>query len=73
MDDGDKWRKRAEKVIDRVCDAFPEVEFENWGLCEELLLSATAACEQIQQFSIANENAASLLHQTAYYSILVFS
>ena len=61
------WHSRAEKIINRVHSVFPRPEFENWELCEELKLSAVAACEQIQQFSIANENATLLLNQTAYY------
>ena len=32
------WFERAEKVVNRVNAAFPNTEFENWGLCEELLL-----------------------------------
>lgn len=33
------WFERAEKVVNRVNTAFPNPEFENWGLCEELPLS----------------------------------
>jgi hypothetical protein len=33
------WHNRAEKVINRVNAAFPNPEFENWGLCKELLNS----------------------------------
>ena len=67
MDKKIAWLNRAEKLINRVHNAFPSPEFENWELCEELKLSAVAACEQIQQFSITSENAALLLNQTAYY------
>ncbi|MCX7096357.1 MAG: hypothetical protein NTV43_00445 [Methylococcales bacterium] len=66
MDRKTSWHNRAENLINRVHNAFPSPEFENWELCEELLLSATAACVQIQQFTITSENAALLLNQTAY-------
>jgi hypothetical protein len=31
------WYERAEKVVNRVNTSFPNPEFENWDLCEELL------------------------------------
>ncbi len=61
------WHERAEKIVNRICKAFPAPEFENWDLCEELILSSIAACEQISKFGIETENAAQLLNQTAYY------
>ena len=47
--------------------AFPSPEFEKWEECEELILSATAAYEQINQFGIDTESASLLLHQVAFY------
>ena len=62
MDREATWRERAERVVNRVNDAFPRPEFKNWGLCEELILSATATSEQISIFDIETENAARLLN-----------
>ena len=67
MDIKTSWFERAEKVVNRVHSVFPNPEFENWELCEELKLSTIATCEQIQQFNIETENAALLLNQTAYF------
>jgi len=67
MDRKITWGERAKNVVNRMHNAFPQAEFENWGLCEEFILCATAICEQISQFEIETENAAMLLHETAYY------
>ncbi|MCX7096359.1 MAG: tetratricopeptide repeat protein [Methylococcales bacterium] len=68
MSDKEKsWRERAERVVNRVNDAFPEPRFQNWELCEELLLTAMAVYNQIEKFNIKTEIAALLLHKTAYY------
>ena len=61
------WQQRSVKVVNRVCKNFPKPDFENWSVCEELLLSALATCEKIDEFSIETKNAGLLLSQTAYY------
>ena len=61
------WQERAERVVNLVNKAFPEPEFENWGLCEELILDATVAYEKIIEFKIETEVSAFLLNKTALY------
>jgi len=67
MDREDRWRKRVERVVNRVNQAFPNPDFENWELCEELLLSVIATYEKILQFDIKTEIATLLLDKTAFY------
>jgi len=34
MDKEIAWHERAEKVVNRVNNVFPNPDFENWGLCD---------------------------------------
>ena len=62
------WQSRTSKIIARVNNVFPEPdEFENWSLCETLLLDASAACKQVDKFRIETRVAAILLNKTATY------
>ena len=66
------WHERSEKVINRVNAAFPNPElFENWTICEELLLSATAAYQQINQFQIKTDHAVHIINKTSAYFHIV--
>ncbi len=67
MDRKIKWHKRAENIVNRVNTAFPSPDFENWGLCEELILNAISTYEQIIRFKIETEIAVLLLDKAAFY------
>lgn len=68
MDRKTSWRKRAEKMVNQVCAAFPSPDqFENWRLCDELILSAKAICEKVSEFAVETEDSAFLLNETAYF------
>jgi tetratricopeptide (TPR) repeat protein len=67
MDRESRWRERAVAVVDRVNTVFPNPEFENWNLCEELVLSAASLSKQIIELAIETQNAALLLNQVASY------
>ena len=67
MDRENGWQERAEKVINRIDSVFPNPEFENWYLCEEIMLSAIFACETVIKFGIETKKSTSLLNKTALY------
>jgi hypothetical protein len=71
MDKEAEWCERYEKLVNRVNEAFPRPDFENWSLCEELILSTESACEKIIRFKIETENARVLLTLTATYLIKI--
>jgi tetratricopeptide (TPR) repeat protein len=66
MDEAEK-RVWAERAVKAVNSAFPNVEFANWSLCEELLPHATACAELVERWALEFREAARLLSQTAYY------
>ncbi len=61
------WLNRTERVACRVNKAFPNPEFDNWALCEELVLSALAICQQVDQFAIETADSAVLMNKSANY------
>jgi len=60
-------RAWAERAVSAVAEAFPDGEFQNWGLCQRLLPHAESCANLIQQFDFASEEAALLLNQEALY------
>jgi tetratricopeptide (TPR) repeat protein len=60
-------RTWAERTIQALSRAFPDVEFRNWSLCERLLLHARAAARLVFERNIESVEAGYLLHQTACY------
>ncbi|MEQ1546984.1 tetratricopeptide repeat protein [Methyloglobulus sp.] len=68
IDKEESWRIRAEKNIDRINNAFPNPEFENWVLCEKLILNAIALSEScIRILGISSSKAIQLLHKMTCY------
>lgn len=62
------WRERAVLAVEA---AFPDVKYEEWPLgvqmLERMLTQALFATRLIEQYQMSNEEAARLLHETAYY------
>ncbi|HLZ58773.1 MAG TPA: FxSxx-COOH system tetratricopeptide repeat protein [Ktedonosporobacter sp.] len=58
------WAERAMQVVNA---ALPEVSFENWGRCQELLPHAQRCSVLIEEYHLASEAAFRLLHQTGWY------
>ncbi len=59
-----EWSERAVRAVNQ---AFPLIEFSNWGRCERLLPQALAAAGLIDKRSLEFEEAARLLNETAIY------
>ncbi len=57
----------AERVVKAVNRAFPEVEYENWELCDKLLPHAQTCAEYIGLWDIETEESAKLLNATGSY------
>ena len=66
--DANTQRVWAERTIRTLDDAFPNVEFSNWPLCERLLPHAKVAAKLIEKWNIISKEAARLLNEAAYYS-----
>lgn len=65
--DADTQRLWAECTIRALNQAFPEVEFDNWPLCERLLPHAKAAAKLIEKWDITFGEASLLLNSAAIY------
>src|ERR1044071_96680 len=57
----------AERIICALNQAFLDVEFKNWPICERLLPHAKAAAKLIEKWDIAFEEGARLLNRAAIY------
>jgi len=60
-------RTWAERTVNAVNAAFPDVQFANWRVCDRLLPHAHAAIALIETHGIETAYAARLLNQTAYF------
>lgn len=65
--DTDTRRLWAERAVRALNQAFPDVEFNYWPLCERLLPHAKATSKLIENWDITFEEAARLLNQAALY------
>ncbi len=63
----DTKRQYAEYTILAVAQLFPSIEFENWDICQIYLPHARVCIKYIEDYDIASEEAAHLIHETAYY------
>jgi len=63
----DEQKLWAERVVNAVNCAFPEVKYENWELCEKLLPHAQTCAEYIGLWAIETEESAKLLNVTGSY------
>src|SRR5260370_28512666 len=63
-DEAQLW---AERTVCAVNAAFPEVEFEQWSLCERCLPHALVCAEEVERCNITLLDAASLLHRVGWY------
>jgi tetratricopeptide (TPR) repeat protein len=66
MDEKEK-RLWAERIVKAVNKVYPYVEFENWPLCERLLLHAKRCAEYINAWKIEDAEAGGLLNQVGSY------
>ncbi len=57
----------AERAVRAVAEAFPQVDFPNWAICERLLPQAFACAELVDRHNLEFDEAARLLHQAGYY------
>ncbi|MBW4483538.1 MAG: tetratricopeptide repeat protein [Tildeniella torsiva UHER 1998/13D] len=55
------------QLLDAMNEAFPEVEFANWLLCDRLLPHALALVSWQQRFAIETKSVGRLLNQIAVY------
>lgn len=58
------WAERAVKAVNSV---FPEIEYENWDLCEKLIPHVEKCEEYIKQFYLDTKESAKLLNSTGNY------
>jgi tetratricopeptide (TPR) repeat protein len=66
MDDSTQ-RLWVERTIRALNQAFPEVEFANWSLCERFLPHVKVAAKLIERWDITFEGAARLLNDAAFF------
>ena len=60
-------RDWAERTVQAVNVAFPDVKYGNWPQYERLLPHALASAELIEQYALTFSEAARLLDQTTFY------
>ncbi|MBW4501984.1 MAG: tetratricopeptide repeat protein [Scytonema hyalinum WJT4-NPBG1] len=65
--DEDSCRLWAERIVCAIAQVFPEAEYANWRVCEQLLSHAIAAIHWIKQYQFELKTAALLLARTGYY------
>jgi tetratricopeptide (TPR) repeat protein len=65
--DGPTRRLWAERAVRALGLSFPDVEFDNWPLCDRLLPHARAVIPWIEKERIQLTEAAQLLNQTSQY------
>ncbi len=69
MMEEDEQRHWAERVIGAVDTTFPEIDHTTWAQCQRYLPHALACADLIETWKIHTAEAASLLHQAAYYLV----
>jgi tetratricopeptide (TPR) repeat protein len=65
--DAANQREWSERAVRAVNQAFPDVEFSNWGRCERLLPQALASADLIDEKGLEFPEAARLLNETGHY------
>ena len=65
--DQDTQRQWAERAVQAVNDAFPDVEFKTWSRCQRCLSHAQVCEELIRQWGMMFVEAARLLHRVGWY------
>ena len=65
--DQDIQRQWAERAVQAVNDAFPDVEFKTWSRCQRCLSHAQVCEELIRQWGMMFVEAARLLHRVGWY------
>ena len=65
--DSDNRRVWAERSVRAVSEAFPEVEYAIWPLCERLVAHARVASQIVEQYELELQQAARLFDETAAY------
>ncbi len=63
-DERKQWAEAAVKIVN---DVFPNVEFETWPVCEQLLQHALSSAEYAEALQVASDATARLLNQTGLY------
>src|SRR4029079_13797135 len=61
--DADTQRLWVARTIRALNEAFPNVEFKNWPLCERLMPQAKVAAKLIEEWNISFQEAARLLNE----------
>jgi tetratricopeptide (TPR) repeat protein len=57
----------AERVVRALSESFPEVEHQNWPLCEKILPHAQEAAKMMGEYSFEFKEAARLLNRAGQY------
>src|SRR5262249_39362712 len=60
-------RRWAERAVRAVNQAFPDVDYENWQLCQEYIPQVLICNAHIEQWDMVLPEAAQLLNAAGYY------
>jgi tetratricopeptide (TPR) repeat protein len=63
----EEQKEWAERAVQAVETAFPEVEFKDWDLCQKMLPHAQACAGLVDKWDFAFPEAARLLNQVGFY------